>query len=200
MKTTVVSTMSILLGSSMLFGLSFDTNYEMSPQIFDHVSFIRHESPDFGSYLAQNIPYDPINGLKEQLAHDFGVDLQARGEAHITVITPVEYKAIKSVIDITEINDLVQRQIQEAHFTPLCIGKGQLGSAMTFFVVVEALELLAIRTSIETLFIERGGDATAFQAAVFYPHITIGFTHRDLHAQDGIIKDQHACIAGLDIN
>ena len=33
----------------------------------------------------------------------------------------------------------------------------------------------------------------------FYPHITLGFTKRDLHFEDGVRKDKSTCVADLNL-
>lgn len=58
----------------------------------DSTPFIPHtESKPYGSYLAMNLPFEPIEALRKELERRESVSLAHRGEAHITVITPPEF-------------------------------------------------------------------------------------------------------------
>jgi 2'-5' RNA ligase len=70
----------------------------------------------------------------------------------------------------------------------------------TFYIVVESPELVAIRQEIQNLFLLKGGNEKDFVAENFYPHITIGYTKRDLHDEDGIIKDAKSCISKISLS
>lgn len=67
----------------------------------------------------------------------------------------------------------------------------------TYFLVVGSPALLAIRKKISKLFVEKGGQAKDFVADNFFPHVTIGFTQRDLFESDGVVKDATSCILPL---
>ncbi|RKP05455.1 hypothetical protein THASP1DRAFT_32703 [Thamnocephalis sphaerospora] len=62
-----------------------------------------------------------------------------------------------------------------------------------YYVVVSSPDLLALRQRIERLFRTKGGAPGAFRAANFWPHITLGYTDRDLFVEDGIYKDRTTC-------
>ena len=58
----------------------------------------------------------------------------------------------------------------------------------TYFVVVQSEDLISIRKKIQDSFVGKGGDKNDFNPLNYFPHITLGFTKRDLHESDGVIK------------
>lgn len=175
-------------------------NYVLKDEIWDLAPFVKNDArTHFGTYLVRNVPFAPIHILKQLLENSFNMQLLDRGEAHITVITPPEYEALKNKIDIHEIHQMVEHTLQSSSFDPVCIGEGTLQidgkSESTYFVVVNSSDLFEVRRTIAERFYQRGGSRSAFDPETYYPHITIGYTKRDLHAQDGIVKDQNSCIA-----
>ncbi|HWU43604.1 MAG TPA: 2'-5' RNA ligase family protein [Bdellovibrio sp.] len=166
--------------------------------------FLRHEEKGpFKSYLAMNLPYPEFAKIREDLEAKNHLKLLNRGEAHITVITPPEYDTILSKkISIQEIHDLAEKmKIQESPIKKICVGQGiaKLNGQdeSTYFVVVHADRLFEIRKSIQNLYVSRGGKATDFNAELFYPHVTLGYTKRDLHYEDGVVKDATRCLYAL---
>ncbi len=171
----------------------------VSADFNQEVEFIPHtEDKPFGSYLSMNLPYEPFTQIRNQLESMMEKKLINRGEAHITVITPPEFSILKSKMTIHEINQIaIDANLQKTKYQPLCIGLGEKKIndrlEQTYFVVVSADPLFAIRQKISDLFISRGGDRLSFKSEVFYPHVTLGFTLKDLHYEDGIIKDATTC-------
>ncbi|MEZ4742924.1 MAG: hypothetical protein R3B45_10835 [Bdellovibrionota bacterium] len=54
----------------------------------------------------------------------------------------------------------------------------------TFFVITESNNLIEIRKSIYKRYISNGGNPKYWNPKEFYPHITIGFSHKDIHYPD----------------
>jgi hypothetical protein len=175
---------------------------------------IRRDIASGGLSISQVIPFAPIARLRAQIELALSRNLQHRGEAHITVITPIEYEHLKAVLDINAINALATRAgLQGAEYFVRCVGRGESKSAgmATYYVVVEAPALVKIRQLIrdEAQRILASQSASLqkklkpgldrFDPTRFYPHITIGFTDRDLHESDGIIKDQSSCWSKLEV-
>lgn len=193
--------------SLILLGLLLCLNafaFELSRGVFDNgrLSFIKHEGTGaFDSYLSMEINYAPVKALFEEIVKYERRPLKTRGEAHITVVTPVEYfEVLKKKVSIQEINDIaLKSQIQNSRFSVLCLGKGSLKNEEAFFIVVKSEDLVGIRNKIQRLFEARGGRVGAFKAEHFFSHITIGFTSRDLHEADGVIKDERSCVADISI-
>lgn len=151
------------------------------------------------SYLSVDLPLSRYEKIRHTLEAKFAQPLKHRGEAHITLITPPEYKILQSQISFDELYKTAEEMnIFSTPPEPLCIGEGaatkhpELGK--TYYVVVASKKFLEFRQKVEGLFVARGGKKGAFQATLFYPHITLGFTHRDLHLEDGVIKDLTTCL------
>ncbi len=90
--------------------------------------------------------------------------------------------------------------LQRSSYKLVCVAKGSLKNKpeeATYYVVVESDRLLQIRKAVLDLYVHNGGKAEDFKAEVFYPHVTLGFTKRDLHFEDGVIKDQKSCLYPL---
>ena len=178
--------------------------FELSQSVYKNsdLPFTKHEGTGaFDSYLTMEIKYGPVKELFKQVAHAELKPLRNRGEAHITVITPVEYfEVLKEKVSIKEINEIaVHNNIQKSVFEVVCLGKGSFKKDETFYLVLKSADLIKIRNEIQKLFISRGGKAEAFKASHFFPHITLGFTTRDLHEADGVIKDEKSCFANIEI-
>ncbi|MFS4459977.1 hypothetical protein [Bdellovibrio sp. HCB2-146] len=152
------------------------------------------------SYIAMNLPYPVFSDARKDLEKHLGQSLLHRDEAHITVITPPEYdKVLKKRIGIQELNSLAEkRNLQQTAFKISCVGKGngQVDGAThsTYYLVVDSEGLLAYRKEVQKLYISRGGRALDFNPDLFFPHVTLGFTKRDLHLEDGVTKDANSCI------
>lgn len=167
-------------------------------------AFIPHVGAGpYGSYLAMVIPFAPVKALYEQVQTASGQTLITRGEAHVTVVTPVEFdQQLKSHLTIEQINALaVEANIQATHFDVVCLGQGKLTNAdaelFTYFVVVDSDGLRDLRRAIHAAFVAAGGDAMAFDPERFYPHVTVGYSVRDLHLEDGVVKDRSSCVGDL---
>ncbi|MFC1745808.1 hypothetical protein ACFL35_17580, partial [Candidatus Riflebacteria bacterium] len=161
------------------------------------VPFLPFREPGpFGRALLMNIPFKPVNKVFKQIKKSLGfTNFSNRGEAHITVITPIEYfKVLYPRVTINEIDILARRyKIQKSSFTIPVLGSGKKvidnKLEQTFFLVVKSKALLNLRKKINEYFIAQGGNPGFFKPERYYPHITVGFTKRDLHASDGVIKD-----------
>lgn len=180
-------------------------NYTLDHEIYNKdQKFIAHEGKGrFGRYISMNIAYAPVKKLYEEVEKREGVSLKNRGEAHITVITPVEfYDVLKDKVSIRDLIALSKMyKLQSSNFKVDCLGQGEklikAKQERTIYIVVSSADLLEYRKKVEELFIKRGGKEGAFRAENFYPHITVGFTKRDLHESDGIIKNRKSCYADL---
>ncbi|RYZ84807.1 MAG: hypothetical protein EOP06_17380 [Proteobacteria bacterium] len=153
------------------------------------------------SYLAMNLPFKSYEPLLTKLKSLPEMPpLISRGEAHITVITPPEFdRGLKPQVSIQEINRVAEEAgLQKMRPKPICIGEGRKEIEgvvqKTYFVVMESPELVALRDQVQRLYVARGGNRSQFVAQNFYPHVTLGYTLRDLHFEDGVIKDKTSCI------
>ena len=177
---------------------------ESSVQQNADLKFISHQGDGrFATYLTMEVQYSPVKKVFEQIQTKNQLKLKNRGEAHITVVTPIEYfDVLKSHLSMNEIDQLAQKlNIQAARFEIKCLGRGQVTAAQktdqTFYIVVNSEKLLEIRKEIQKIFEQKGGAVNAFKAEQYYPHITVGFTTRDLHESDGVIKDEKSCVGDI---
>jgi hypothetical protein len=161
---------------------------------------IEHTMPTSGkAYLEVKLSYTPFAELRKEVEREEGVNLKNRGEAHITVVTPPEYKKMQNRISMQEINQIAKNlQMEEAPIKLICIGKGQKleGPQLesTYYVVIQADRLFEVRRKIAQTYQMKGGLAAEFDPEYYFPHVTLGFTLRDLHLEDGIIKNEHSCV------
>lgn len=173
-------------------------------KVYSQVAFIAHaENKPMKSYVAMNLAYEPIAEIRKQLEKHLVQKLQFRDEAHITVITPPEYdKTLKKRVGIQELNSLAEkRNLQSSPFKLLCIGRGYAtidgAEQSTYYAVVDSESLYAFRKEVQKLYISRGGRAMDFNPELFFGHVTLGFTKRDLHLEDGVTKDATSCFLPL---
>jgi len=197
--------LAILLLTTASHALS--AQFELNPQIqsASTTPFIPHKGKgEFDSYLAMNLPFAPMAKLLEQFQAQEPRPLKNRGEAHITVITPVEFwNQLKPAgITIQQIDKIAtDMNLQSSAFEIICLGKGQANlkgvDQQAYYVVVQSEALLNIRRKIQSLIKTKAGAKSEFQADKFYPHITMAYTDRDLHESDNVIKNNDTCIADL---
>ncbi|MDA9189555.1 2'-5' RNA ligase family protein [bacterium] len=183
--------------------------FELSKDVFENSAFdlIEHHGEGrYESYLSMEIKFEPMAELFKQLLIKKRVQLTNRGEAHITVITPLEFfDTLKAKVKIGEIDEIARRHgIQKSVFDIVCLGRGaaKISSKLeeTFYVVVRSQNLLDIRKEVYQLYLDRNGDPDAFDPESFHPHITLGFTSRDLYESDGVIKNTQSCVSQILIN
>ena len=186
-----------LLTSCASFHSSLEKTVTYSPELFVPISWIENKS-----HLAMNLHYPPVQKVKEQVDANLPIPLKTRGEAHITVITPPEYEKLKTFLSMERINAIaVQHNIQQFAFKPFCLGRGRLQidghEESTYFMVVDSTDLSTLRKHIKEAFILAGGSPKDFDENLFFPHVTVGFTKRDLHFEDGILKNKNSCWQNL---
>lgn len=151
------------------------------------------------TYVSLDLPYTAYEKLRSAVEVQESLELKHRGEAHLTLITPPEMKALKQKLSEKEIIQFLQTQnIEKLSYKPTCVGKSQVNSQMrTYYVIVDSEKAYEIRHRLHNLFTSRGGNPASFDPEEFYPHVTLGFTDRDLHIEDGIKKDASTCILAL---
>ncbi len=184
----------------------------ISSRILDNrdLPFLERSGPAdvlFANALAMNVRYEPIQSLKTQIENTLELKeplkiftgWNSSGEAHVTTITPVEFdtkfvRNSKPIVSPARMNEIARDlKIQESDLEILGLGSGRAivngKTEETFFVIVRSENLLRIRRAIHAEFVRNGGDAAAWNPEHFFPHITIAYTSRDLHENDGVIKD-----------
>ncbi len=176
----------------------------LSPAILenDQLPFESHRgNQPFATALAMNIQYVPVKQVRLALSPFLQYDLNfftgwnKNGEAHITVITPPEYDNIlRPYVDIARIEQIAaQYDIQHSDLTVLGLGRGRVEInhrwEETYFIIMHSNNLLKIREQIYQEYLRNGGPAKNWDPKHFYAHITVGYSLRDLHETDGVIKD-----------
>ena len=174
------------------------------PSIHQVEPFVSHQGAGpMQNYLAQNLNEKAFSTIRVELENRLGRKLLHRNEAHLTIVTPIEFdQVLSSKIKMSEIDTLAQQmKIQEGKIKPVCLGRGSLTLSgqeqNTYYIVTDSDASFKIRQTIQNIFVKRGGKADQFNPDHFYPHITIGYTLRDLHYEDGVIKDERSCIFSL---
>lgn len=143
------------------------------------------------NYVSLDLEYPEYQETLNKLDSFLSTKLQNRGEAHITVITPPEFKILSESVSPETIHQEWQ-DWKTKSFSKICLGESGLKEKnkvlKTYYIVVSAPEILGFRTHMKNKYAAEG-----FHAELFYPHITIGFTEKDLHYEQGVIKDQKSC-------
>ena len=186
-------------------GLATD-RLPLSRSVKDHVTFISHQGTASGYWLGENVNYEPVanlfSHLKQRLPSEI---LKNRGDAHITVLTPPEFLILKPYLTPEAIDEIAKQQnIQQQSFHVVCLGRGQAmneyGSVLnTYFLVVKSPGLARLRRAIFEQYVANGGMPSRFDPDHFTPHITVGFTERDLFEQDGVYKQNNACFIPIEM-
>lgn len=200
---------TLALLSFFAMGVAYANPLRFYPQglIGSNEQFIAHAGPgEYDSYLSLNLPFSPAEELRLDVERVTSTGLKHRGEAHVTVVTPVEFWNVlrPQGMTIQEIDQMaMDGRLQQSELEAVCLGRGQLeiGDKLesTYYVVVKSRDLVALRKRIQERFEALGGAVGAFNAEAFYPHITLGYTARDLHESDGIIKNEESCFEELEI-
>ena len=148
-------------------------------------------------WLGLNISFPPIDSLRKDLEIIRDLKIKTRGEAHVTVLSPPEFKVVEKYIPLKDLEVLAQAMgLQATIITPLCLAEAanpKKENEVIYFIVVESPGLLEIRREIYRRFVAAGGNPLQLNIMNYYPHITVGFTEHDLYESDGIIKDTRYC-------
>jgi hypothetical protein len=141
---------------------------------------------DQGGALVLRLPYAPVQPVFSDLTTTIhNPRLKTRGEAHLTVLTPAEVQstglAMAQLVAIAdaapEIDDL----------TLACLGVGipdGKPSLQTFYLVAHSAKVVAVRSAIAA---KAHG---ALDATHYFPHVTVGFTSRDLFPESDHIQNK----------
>ena len=175
----------------------------LDASIYKKVDFIDNSSEKI-PYLSLTVFFDSVRSLRTQLENKEKLTLLNRGEAHITLLTPSEWLQVTKFVPAKLVTELAfLNRVQDIPFQAVCIGRGikveNQKSLSTYFIVVDSPKLTEFRRSIQSVYVARGGQMVDFDPDNFQPHITIGFSVRDLHSQDGVVKTKASCIRQIQI-
>lgn len=147
-------------------------------------------------YISLDLAYPYYKRIFDKLASTSKTNIETRGEAHITLITPPEFKILSKKIPAATLHQMAENFIKTTpSFEHVCLGIGEkFGAGKTYFIVVKSADFLAFRISLAQ---KAQLPKNVFDAEKYYPHVTLGFTLRDLHIDDGVIKDARSCPKNL---
>jgi 2'-5' RNA ligase len=148
------------------------------------------------NYISYDLEYKPFEEMRLKLEKDQAVKLKNRGEAHITLVTPPEFEKLSQKLKPEEIHELAEKFLKtKPIYEKVCVGSGSLQiksqAEKTFYVVIKSKELFKFRKKLAKL---AKISKDQFDPNLFYPHVTLGFTERDLHFEDGVIKNEKSCL------
>jgi 2'-5' RNA ligase len=194
----------LIILTLLSFKIDAQTNDRILIEVSDKIkntSSMPFYTHTFNNVLALNIEYSQIKKIRKVIEEKIGQKLKfltawnINGEAHVTTITPPEYKDhLRFHISMTRINQIAtEMEIQNTELEILGIGSGNKlieGKVeTTYFVIVDSAKLRRIRHAIFREFVDNGGNPKSFDPAWFFPHITIGYTKSDIHENSGLIKN-----------
>lgn len=198
MKTIIA--IFILIFSTNIYAL--EQQIPVSKDIYAKVEFESHRGKNpFETALAMNVQYLPVKAIRNALSQYLNYQLNyftgwnKDGEAHVTVITPPEYDLILSkFVSIDRIERIaLENKMQSSDMEIRGIGRGTAiingKEEETYFIIIHSENLLNIRQQIYQEYVNNGGSKQAWDPNHYYPHITIGYSLRDLHESDNVIKD-----------
>jgi hypothetical protein len=149
-------------------------------------------------FLGINLNPAPILKMREEIAQEVGKQLIGYPEAHITVISPPELEVLFPKNSIEALSHWsIEHKIQSLPFEVLGLGRATNFPAHTsktletYFLVVASPAIQDFRKKLFLQFsIQKKVPEAPYEA-----HITVGFTRRDLHAQDGVSKGPKTLIS-----
>lgn len=152
------------------------------------------------TYIAYSLPYEKYHKIFNRLENKLSRKLQTRGEAHITIITPPEYEKLKLALTADQFKQLTHEfLLSKPLFKEVCIGEGINKAApemKTYYIVIQSEQMLQFRQKLSDI---AKLPVAQFNPNEFYPHITLGFTDKDLHIQDGVVKSNTSCSKNLHV-
>ena len=155
------------------------------------------QSPELKTYLSMDVPTAKYTQILDRLQNQLHKKLKSRGEAHLTFLTPPEFSVLtqKAPLTAQEIHKLSSEFLKadpQVHW--ICLGTGSKEIAgqieSTYYIVAQALPFLTFRKMLSE---KSKLPLSQFDPNLFFPHITLGFTSRDLHFEDGLKKDEQSC-------
>ncbi|MFT5484101.1 MAG: hypothetical protein ACI9GW_002763 [Halieaceae bacterium] len=183
-----------------------EDKYVLSNTVFAPVpfpfEFIEHNA------LVKNVSFAPINALVAQIEAREGVQLQDRGEAHLTILTPPEImgesassqRGINYLISLDELFAKFSPSVQYLDMRVICLGRNRKGNHTAYYLVVESPEVMALRREVQAELVRRatfsGGEVRFGATDGYWPHITIGFVGGDVH---GVSKGRETCIGEIEM-
>lgn len=141
---------------------------------------------DQGGALVLRLPYAPVQPVFSDLTKTIhNPKLKTRGEAHLTVLTPAEVQA--TGLSMAQLLSIAGAGPSITDLELSCMGVGipdGKPSLQTFYLVAHSAEIVAVRAAIAA---KAHG---ALDATHYFPHVTVGFTSRDLFPESDHIQNK----------
>ena len=145
-----------------------------------------------GHYWSFPLPHSPFKAWLSPVEKKWNLKLNSRGETHLTLISPPEWEILRLHMSVKQVAEAF-KSLDPRVWRIRCLARYQKDPALqTIYWVLEAPDVLQARNQIAKSLPPQ--VATTFRTQ-YFPHITLGFTLRDLHLQDGAIKDTRHCQA-----
>ena len=148
------------------------------------------------------LAFAPVEQVRKDLEKMIGKTLQHRGEAHVTVITPPEWRTLSQYIKMDVLDKLVVKEkMMSVKLKVKCLKKVTATikgkTEESWFIAVDAPELKEYRNQAWRLYVGAGGLPEDFNWKRWSPHITVGYTSQDLHDEDKVSKEKADCVIPL---
>lgn len=189
----------------LVFSFSAMAQVQLSLDVFNYVPFSDQFSED--GALIMNVDYQAVADVRRQIEEIYDLELEDRGEAHITVITPPEAQgwfteSEKGIRDYYSTDAMIANyspDLQFTYFEVVCVGMQENDDGRkVFYLVVDAPGLIETRDDIKLIAgmnAEEMGEELEFDPFAYDPHITIGFVEGDVH---GVSKGQDTCVQDIE--
>jgi len=156
-------------------------------------------------WLGLPLNFAPIEEVRKELEKKIGRTLNSKGEAHVTVITSPEWRTLGQYLKMDVLDGLVVKEkMMGAKIKVKCLKKitatvnGKVEES--WFVSLEAPELKEYRNEVWRRYVAAGGLPEDFDWKRWHPHITVGFTAKEVHDEDKVTKEKSRCEIDLVAN
>lgn len=186
---------TFILLSFFVVSFSYAKTLTLSKDVFKRVPFSTLYSED--GALIRNVDYFSVNALIPQLNSLYKLNLEDRREAHITVITPPDFKSgLTKLFTVNEMLNRYSASIQGMPFHVVCVGSRTSSDRkkQVFYLVVKSNKLSNIRFDLAKEAKLRAAALNiplVFKPENFYPHITIGYVNDDVFE---FSKEPESCL------
>jgi hypothetical protein len=143
--------------------------------------FLSHPASDADpGWLALPVSFPAVSRLRQGIETLEQRRLEHRGEAHITLVTPPEARAIREydpALSIEVLEAVALPALETARWSTPGIGRVEGEGKRSWFLVVDSPDLRALRRTLARTF---ALPDSVFDAAAQDLHVTIGFEGGDL--------------------
>lgn len=150
-------------------------------------------------YYAIPLPHAPVAFLRNELNKRYKIDLLSTGEAHLTVLSPSDWRILGQRVTMPEVEQLALKQrAHVAKIETLCLGqvvsevKGKKNT--TWVLKVDSPELRQFRRYIWRIYVTKNGSGEDFDWESWNPSVTVGYTDKQLYDEDLTARETFECL------